>query len=210
MASRQGSLFLPALLCHSGPLRPFKHSETLSTKSKLTARCCYSGSFLRTPPLRSCSPALLLSGTPCPSSLSVLGTFLSYGPSRQTLACSAAQSTRSQRRLLLLRRENQVNAKKKEKKSLWFVSCKIPAVRVLQQQVSGCQQTELSQHTPMKNIKPQSSSIRSWTLCDVIKKTCYLSCPLVDLSHSDHLVVCFCFRQKLKQVETGGCKQRAN
>lgn len=28
-----------------GPLRPFKHSETLSTKRKLTGRCCYSGSF---------------------------------------------------------------------------------------------------------------------------------------------------------------------
>lgn len=43
--------FLQVLLCQSEPPRPSKHSETLSAKSTLTGRCCYSGSFLSAPQL---------------------------------------------------------------------------------------------------------------------------------------------------------------
>lgn len=160
MASRWGSLFLPVLLCHSGPLRPFKHSETLYTKSKLTARCCYSGSFLRTPPLPSSSPALR-----DPSSLSVLGTFLSYDPSRQTLACSAAQSKTS---ALTIASRKESHRKKNKKPSKFPYHARFHLSEFYNNVCLAA--SELSQHTRMRN-EHQSSSIRIWPFCDVIKKT---------------------------------------
>lgn len=156
--------------------------------------------FWELPP-HSSSP-LLLSCSPGPSFLSVLGTFLSYDPSRQTLACSAAQSTTS----ALTIASHKESHRKKTKKTLIVPICKSPPVRVLQQCLPGSQRT-VTTHT---NEEHQSSSIRIWPFCDVIKKTD--KCPthlLAPPTQTALLFVVF-FSRKLKQVETGGCKQRAN